>query len=120
MAQHFNALGHLPPDIRVAVVKSGLVQRDLQQREDMRHIFKYKTLAALGINRDFSFLCTSSRALTICFGFHTTGNNMYNPEEGSNAETSDRKVSFSVKKNILSILDATQFLLSMITDSRDQ
>ena len=38
------------------VVKGGLEQRDLRQREEMRLIFKFRTLAPLGINRDFSFL----------------------------------------------------------------
>lgn len=35
--QHFNAPGHSLCDIRVAVVKSGLVQRDLWQCTEVRH-----------------------------------------------------------------------------------
>ena len=53
VAQHFNGPSHSLEDMRVAVVKGGLEQRDLRQREE---IFKFRTLAPLGINRDFSFL----------------------------------------------------------------
>ena len=49
-------LGHSIDDMHVAVVKSGLGNRDVRQREEMRHIFTFKALAPLGINRDFSFL----------------------------------------------------------------
>ena len=40
VAQHFNGPSHLLEDMRVAVVKGGLEQRDLRQREEMRLIFK--------------------------------------------------------------------------------
>ena len=70
VAQHFNGPSHSLEDMRVAVVKGGLEQRDLRQREEMRLIFKFRTLAPLGINRDFSFLWsrahTSWHALTVC------------------------------------------------------
>ena len=56
VAQHFNGPCHSLEDMRVAVVKGGLAQRDLRQREEMRFIFKFRTLTLLGINRDFSFL----------------------------------------------------------------
>ena len=56
VAQHFNGPSHSLEDMRVAVVKGGLEQRDLRHREGMRLIFMFRTLAPLGINRDFSFL----------------------------------------------------------------
>ena len=56
VAQHFNGPSHSLEDMRVAVVKGGLEQRDLGQHEQMRLIFKFRTLAPLGINCDFSFL----------------------------------------------------------------
>ena len=56
VAQHFNGPSHSLEDMRVVVVTGGLKQRDLRQREEMRLIFKFRTLAPLGINRDFSFL----------------------------------------------------------------
>ena len=56
VAQHFNSPGHSLEDVRVAVLKSGLAKKDVRQREEMRRIFKFQTLAPRGINRDFSFL----------------------------------------------------------------
>ena len=56
VAQHFNGPSHSLEDMRVVVVKGGLAQRDLRQREEMRFTFKFRTVAPLGINRDFSFL----------------------------------------------------------------
>ena len=53
---HFNYPSHSLQDMRVAVVKGALEQRDLRQRQEMRLIFKFRTLAPLGINGDFSFL----------------------------------------------------------------
>ena len=55
VAQHFNGPRHSLEDMPVAVRKGGLAQSDLRQREEMRFIFKFRTLAPLGINRDFSF-----------------------------------------------------------------
>ena len=56
VAQHFISPGHSLGDVRVAVLKSGLARKDVRQREEMRQIFKFQTLAPRGINRDFSFL----------------------------------------------------------------
>ena len=56
VAQHFNSPNHSLEDVRVAVLKSGLARKDVRQREEMRQIFKFQTLAPRGINRDFSFL----------------------------------------------------------------
>ena len=59
VAQHFNSPGHLLEDVRVAVLKSDLAKKDVRQREEMRQIFKFLTLAPRGINDDFSFLYKS-------------------------------------------------------------
>ena len=56
VAQHFNSPGHSLEDVRVAVLKSGLAKKDVRQREEMRQIFIFQTLAPRGINRDFSFI----------------------------------------------------------------
>ena len=56
VAQHFNSPGHSLEDVRVAVLKSGLARKDVRQREEMRQIFNFQTLAPRGINRDFSFI----------------------------------------------------------------
>ena len=57
VAQHFNRPGHSLEDVRVAVLKSGLARKDVRQREEMRQIFTFQTLAPRGgINRDFSFI----------------------------------------------------------------
>ena len=56
VAQHFNSLGRSLGDVHVPVLKSGLPRKDVRQREEMRQIFKFQTLAPRGINRDFSFL----------------------------------------------------------------
>ena len=55
VAIHFNSPGHSLEDILVAVLRSGLSKRDVRQREEMRQIFKFQTLAPRGMNRDFSF-----------------------------------------------------------------
>ena len=55
VAIHFNSPGHSLEDILVAVLRSGLSKRDVRQREEMRQIFKFQTLAPHGMNRDFSF-----------------------------------------------------------------
>ena len=56
VAHHFNSLDHSLEDVRVAVLKSGLARKDVRQREEMRQIFNFQTLAPRGINRDFSFI----------------------------------------------------------------
>ena len=56
VAQHFNSPGHSLEDVRVAVLKSGLARKDVRQREEMRQMFNFQTLAPRGINRDFSFI----------------------------------------------------------------
>ena len=58
VAQHFNSPGHSLGDVRVALLKSGLARKDVQQSKEMRQIFKFQTLAPRGINCDFSFLET--------------------------------------------------------------
>ena len=40
----------------VAVVRVSLPQKDLRQRKEIRHIFNFRTLTPLGINRDLAFL----------------------------------------------------------------
>ena len=42
--------------MRVGVVKSGSVEKDTRQREEMKPIFKFRTLAPLKINRYLSFM----------------------------------------------------------------
>ena len=56
VAQHLNSRGHSLEDVRVAVLKSGLVKKDVRLREETRQIFIFQTLAPRGINRDFSFI----------------------------------------------------------------
>lgn len=48
--QHFNSPVHMLEDILVAVVETDLPQKDSQQREEIRHIFRFQKLAPLGIN----------------------------------------------------------------------
>ena len=77
VAQHFNNPGHSLGDVRVAVLKSGLARMDVRQRDEMRQIFKFQTLAPRGINRDFSFLWsleTHARAFFLSKR-HTHANN---------------------------------------------
>ena len=62
VAQHLNNPGHSLEDVRAAVLKSGLGKKDVRQREEMKQIFIFQTLAPGGINRDFSFLSLDTRA----------------------------------------------------------
>ena len=65
VAQHLNGPSHSLEDTRVAVVKGGLAQRDLRQREEMRFIFKFRTLA-LSESTATSHFYDRERILTSC------------------------------------------------------
>ena len=45
VAIHFNSPGNSLEDVLVAVLRSGLLKGDVCQREEMRQIFKFQTVA---------------------------------------------------------------------------
>ena len=61
IAQHLNNSRQSLEDVRVDVLKSGLA-KDVRQREEMKQIFIFQTIAPGGINRDFSFISLDTRA----------------------------------------------------------
>ena len=99
----FNTPGHSLEDIQVAALKLELVQRNVRQSKEMRHVFKIRTLAPLGMNRDNSFLwsldtcmCISWREWNSLIAYNCKQQvakyffayQFSHPEESSNAETS--------------------------------
>ena len=52
---HFNQPDHSLQDMKVAVLKAGLVNQQHRKKQEMRYIFKHGTLAPSGLNHDFSF-----------------------------------------------------------------
>ena len=51
----FNQPDHSLQDMKVAVLKAGLVNQQHRKKQEMRYIFKHGTLAPNGLNHDFSF-----------------------------------------------------------------
>ena len=52
---HFNQTNHTLEDMKVAVLKAGLVNQEYRKKQEMKLIFKYGTLGPSGLNQDFSF-----------------------------------------------------------------
>ena len=55
VSAHFNQPDHSLQDMKVAVLKAGLVNQQHLKKQEMRYIFKNGTLAPSGLNHDFSF-----------------------------------------------------------------
>ena len=53
---HFNQPAHSLQDMKVAVLRAGLVNQQHRKKQEMRYIFKHGTLAPSGLNHDFSFM----------------------------------------------------------------
>ena len=52
---HFNQPNHTLEDMKVAVLKAGLVNQKYRKKQEMRFIFRQETTAPSGLNQDFSF-----------------------------------------------------------------
>ena len=52
---HFNQENHTLEDLKVAVLKVGPANQEYLKRQEMRLIFKYRTVSPSGFNQDFSF-----------------------------------------------------------------
>ena len=52
---HFNQPNHTLEDMKVAVLKAGLVNQEYRKKQEMQFIFRQETMAPSGLNQDFSF-----------------------------------------------------------------
>ena len=52
---HFNQENHTLEDLKVAVLKADPANQEYLKRQEMRLIFKYRTVSPSGFNQDFSF-----------------------------------------------------------------
>ena len=52
---HFNQPNHTLEDMKVAVLKAGLVNQEYRKKQEMRFIFRQGTVALSGLYQDFSF-----------------------------------------------------------------